>query len=217
MASNKRPLKGRLLTAINVDDAPARGLGAALGLPPDESDKLAYVRNEFGARWVEFDKFFGLKGNGSGDDIWQQRAKALVAYEFDVDLRGSRWWERFTTKLAIRYVSGFSLKGSGQKKHGAPSEWNNTQLCQLFADVEFLKKTTRMSVRDICKILPRRKGYAKRWGRHGSAALCKAYATANKRRRHLIFQFELCGAAATIPANRIDHIEAAIKLHALKN
>jgi hypothetical protein len=109
MASNKRPLKGRLLTAINVDDAPARGLGAALGLSPDKSDKLAYVRNEFGARWVEFDKFFGLKGNGSGDDIWQQRAKALVAYEFDVDPRDPRLWERFTTGLALRYVSGFLL------------------------------------------------------------------------------------------------------------
>jgi hypothetical protein len=36
------------------------------------------------------------------------------------------------------------------------------------------------------------------------------------RRQSLRFQLNLCGPAATIPANRIDPIEAAINLHALK-
>jgi hypothetical protein len=36
------------------------------------------------------------------------------------------------------------------------------------------------------------------------------------RRQGLHFQLKLCGAAASVPANRIDPIEAAIDLHALK-
>jgi len=218
MTSKKRPMTGRLLMPIHTDDARARGLRASFALDPDRSDILAHVGKEWRVRWADFDKLFGIKANDNGVDIWQQRAKALVAYEFDIDPRDPQWWGHFAAKLAFRYVPGFSVKGPGQKRHGAPREWNDEQLCQLFADVEFLKKQNAIrSVRAACVALRSRKGYAKRWGRYPSEALRRAYVTANKmRRQRLHFQLQLCGAAASIPANRIDPIEAAIDLHALK-
>lgn len=217
MTSKKRPMTGRLLTPIHTDDARARGLRASFALDPDRSDIFAHVEEEWQARWADFDEFFGIKTNDNGTDIWQQRAKALLARQFNVDLRDPRFWGRIATRLALRYVPGFSLKGPGQKRRGAPREWNDEQLCQLFADVEFLKKKASMGVRAACEALPRRKGYGKRWGRYRGDALRKAYTNANNlRRRVLLFELELCGAAASIPANRIDPIEAAIELHALK-
>jgi len=184
MTSKKRPMTGRLLKPIHTDDARARGLRASFALDPDRSDILSHVEEELRARWTELDKFFGLKADGNGVDIWQQRAKALLARQFNVDLRDPRFWGRIATRLALRHVPGFSLKGPGQKRHGAPREWNDEQLCQLFADVEFLKKqNASMSVRAACEALRSRKGYAKRWGRYPSEALRRAYVTANKMRR----------------------------------
>jgi hypothetical protein len=108
------------------------------------------------------------------------------------------------------------MKRPGKKKIGAPREWSDERLSQLFADVEFLKKTTGESARDICEKLARKEKYSVRWGRQGAAGLRKAYAEANKRRRGLLFQFVLGGVEATIPANGIDIVEAAIERHALK-
>jgi len=215
MPLKKRPMTGRLLKAIHIDDARARGLRASFALDPDENDMLAHVEEELRARWAELDKFFGLKANGN--DIWQQRAKALLARQFNVDLRDPRFWERIATKLALRHVPGFSVKGPGQKRHGAPPEWNDEQLCQLFADVELLKKTNKMSVREVCKELPKRKGYRRRWGRYGSYALRKEYAKANRfLRQNLRFQLKLCDLPPGIPTKRNDCVEAAIRRHALK-
>src|SRR5258708_22536452 len=109
-----------------------------------------------------------------------------------------------------------SAEATGKKKHGAPLEWSDEKYSQLFADIEYLKRATGMSARKICETLPRRRGYAERWGRHRSGTLRKRYTKANRRRRGVLFQFVLCGPAATIPANGIDHIEAAIEQHALK-
>jgi hypothetical protein len=214
VAKQKR-LTGLLCKAIHLDDAKPRDLRAVLLAPPDESDILAFIEEERRARFVELDMFFGLKTDRKVG-IWEQRAKALVAYKFDVDSRDPQWWRRFTCYLLGRYVPGFSLKLPSHKKHGAPLEWNDEQLSQLFADVEFLKKKTGMSARDICKKLPKLRGYARRWGRHEGEALRKQYSRANSYRRGVLFQFVLCGANATIPANGIDHIEAAIERHALK-
>jgi len=211
-----KKLTGVLLKPIHIDDAKARGLRASLGLDPDESDILAHIEEQRRARWAQFDEFLGLKSNGNTRHVWQRRTKALVAHKFSVEPRGPHWWERSANALAPHYFPGFSIKGSGKKKHGAPREWSDERLCQLFADVEFLKKKTGMSVRKICKVLPRRRGYEKRWGADTSEALRKAYTKANRQRRTLLFQFKLCGAKATIPGNRIDHITAAIRQHALK-
>src|SRR5260370_37535968 len=95
-----------------------------------------------------------------------------------------------------QYVSGFSLKGTGKKRFGAPVEWDFERLAQLFADIAFLKKDTGKSVSEICKIMPTlTKAYAKRWGSHRGKqeGLRKAYANANQLLdQDFMFQLHLC-------------------------
>jgi hypothetical protein len=61
-----------------------------LGAPADESDKLAHVEDALRARYVALDKFFGLKS--SSPDIWERRAKELIAREFDIAIDHPQWW-----------------------------------------------------------------------------------------------------------------------------
>jgi hypothetical protein len=102
-----------------------------------------------------------------------------------------------------------------KKKHGAPREWTDERRAQLIADIEYLRKTSGRSIREICKFLPRLRGYSARWGRETGEALRMEYGRA-KKRTDLLFQLILGGAEASIPANGIDRIEAAIQLHALQ-
>jgi len=210
-----KPFIGSLRKPIDLAEAPACGLRAAFALSPDESDLRTYAVSELAARFKSLDEFFEL--NSDARDIWEQRAKALVARKYSINPSDPNWWARLTFCLAVGHVPGLSLMRGGRKKHGAPREWTNELLAQLFADVEFLKKTTKLSVNEICRRLPRATNYAKRWRRYGPAGLRKQYLKAKSCSRGLLFQFVLCGAAAvTKPTNRIDLVDAAIKLHALK-
>jgi hypothetical protein len=214
MASRKHPFTGQLLKPIHLAEAKSRGLRAALALPLSDDDLLAHIQDELSARWPEFDEFFGLSSDAA--DIWEQRAKALNRREFGIEPDDPRWWERLTLGMCSRYVPGFSIKLPNQRKRGAPVEWTTTRLAQLFADVECRRKKTGMSIRAICMWLPNSKAYGKRWHKYGAEALRKAYLEAAKCRRHLLFELELCGPDALIPASRTDRIEAAIDRHALK-
>lgn len=78
----KLPYTGILLKAINPDEAKPRGLRAPLAVPADESDKLAHIEEGLRARYAALDKFFGLKS--SSPDIWERRAKELIAREFNI-------------------------------------------------------------------------------------------------------------------------------------
>src|ERR1700730_12651387 len=98
IAAQKSPLTGLLRKAIHVDDVKPRGLRLVLGAPPDASDILAFVEDERRKRFAELDKFFELQADGDAD-IWQQRANALVAYQFDVGPRDPHWWRTFTEYL----------------------------------------------------------------------------------------------------------------------
>jgi hypothetical protein len=210
-----KPFAGSLRKPIDLTEAPAGGLRAAFALPPDESDLLSYAASEIAVRLKSMDEFFGL--NSKARDIWEQRAKALVARTYSVDPCDPNWWASLTFCLAKGHLPGLSLKGDNRKKkHGAPRQWTEELLAQLFADVEFLKKTTKLSVNEICKRLPRATNYVKRWGYFRPAGLRKQYLEAKRSSRGLLFQFVLCGAAATILANRLDPVDAAIELHALK-
>ena len=123
----------------------------------------------------------------------------------------------FTCHLLRDRVPGFTVKMPGEKKHGRPREWTFERLAELFADVEFLKRERRLRVSAICGMLRRQKPYANRWAQFGVEALRKVYSEAKKlRRQNFLFEMELCGPAATIPASGIDRIQAAIDLHSLK-
>ena len=209
MVSENRPFTGLLVKEIDLTKAPARGFRAALALPPDDGDQRVYAQAELRARWKALDEFFGL--NSKAPDIWEQRARALLVRRFR-----AKQWEGLARQLVVGHVPGFSFGTKGKKVRGAPRIWSDERLAQLFADVEFLKRTQQMSVREICQKLPRAPGYARRWGDCKPAGLRVTYSKAAKLSRGLLFQFVLCGVEATIPASGIDHIEAAIRLHALK-
>jgi hypothetical protein len=91
--TQRRRLTGLLRKPIDPGDAQPRGLRVSLALPPDERDVSAHIVEELFARLAALDQFFDLKADGQGGDIWKQRAKALVAYEFNVapdDTHGGR-------------------------------------------------------------------------------------------------------------------------------
>jgi hypothetical protein len=205
-ARKRRPFTGLLLKAIHLEEAEPRSLRVALAAPPDKSDIEAHISKELRARYAALDNFFSLESNSP--NIWEQRAKALLAHKFGIPTDALQGWEHLTQYLTNRYVPGFSLK-VGERKHGAPVKWNFERLAQLFADVEFSKKDIGKSVSKICKALPTR--YPKRWG------LRKAYAKAQKLRcEDFRFALHLCGPDALIPAKRTDPIQAAIERHALR-
>jgi hypothetical protein len=209
----RKQFKGLLLKKIDPSAAPALGLGRAFALPPDEEDVAVYIQREKADRWVAFDRTFGL--DTSAPDIAVQRVIALIEYDTGIDPDDPQWVDHAADVLARRHIPGFSLATAGSKRHGAPVEWTGLRLAELFADIEFLRKKTGKSIKEICKDLPRRKGYAKRWGRYSGEALRKAYTKARNHSRGLLFQLEYFG-TAEMPAKGIDPIDAAIKRRALK-
>jgi len=216
VARKRRPFTGLLAKPIQIEDAKPRGLRVALAAPPDDSDVKAHISQELYARCAELDKFFSLQSNSQ--NIWEQRAKALLAYKFNIPAHALQSWECLGRYLMHQYVPGFSLKRPGKKRFGAPVEWDFERLAQLFADIAFLKKDTGKTVSEICKIMPTlTKAYAKRWGSHRGKpeGLRKAYANAKQLLdQDFMFQLHLCGPDSLI--RQIDRIEAAIELHALQ-
>jgi hypothetical protein len=223
----KRPLTNLLIKPIYLGEAKPQGLRETFALPPDESDIKAYWGRELIARLTALDSFFGLESDSP--HIWERRGKALFAHLFDFqsdrrddddfqsDRRDDEWWMAFTCHLLRDHVPGFTVKMPGEKKGGRPREWTFERLAELFADVEFLKKKTGLSVGRICETVLRRKEYAKRWAQAGVDALRKAYSVAKKlRQQNFLFEMELCGPDAINPANGMDRIKAAIDLHSVK-
>jgi hypothetical protein len=97
-------------------------------------------------------------------------------------------------------------------------------LTQLLADIEYLKKTSGMTVKDICQRLPRAPGYEKRWGNCTSQALRKQYSQAKAVIRDLLDhqasdpEIAVSGDVKnTISSREIEAINGAIGLHALKH
>jgi hypothetical protein len=216
-ARKRRPFTGLLVKAIHLGDVKPRGLRASFAVAPDKNDFAAHILEELDARYAALDKFFGLQPNI--ENIWEERANALLAYQFDIPVEALKSGERLTRYMIGRYVPGFSLKGSSEKKHGAPLEWDFKQLAQLFADVEFLKRNTGKSITKICQELPTKTGYAKRWGRYRGKpeGLRRMYAKAKKLRgQDFKFALYLCGPDALIQGTRTDLIQVAIEQHALK-
>ena len=214
MTRRRRRFTGSLLKKIDPDDAPALGLRAAFALPPSEEDIAAHIQSEEKARWIALDKHFGL--DSTAPDIAERRAKLLIAFDTGTDVADPQWWERVGIALARRYVPGFSIRDPSKKmKHGAPREWTDERRAQLIADIEYLRKTSGKSIREICKFLPRLTGYSARWGRETGEALRVEYGQA-KKRNDVLFDLIFCGPEATIPGNGIDRIEAAIQRHALQ-
>jgi hypothetical protein len=215
MPTNNQSFRGSLLKPIHLGDAKARGLRAVFACPPDESDEIAHVVEQFDMKWPDFDKRFGL--DSSRADIWEQRTKLFISRDLQIPLDDPHFYMRAAMKFAFRAIPGFSIKLPHEKRHGGQSEWPVQRMAQLFADIEFWRKKTKKNIREICNLLVRMPQYAERWADCGPANMCKIYSMTKKRlKKDLLFILEVCGPEATIPSNGIDPIEAAIKLHALK-
>ena len=152
---------GVLRKTIDLDDAPARGLNCT-SLPSAEEDRLVYEVEQVLARVDALDRHYNIAPNTP--DICLARAKALLSEVYKIDVSNPKFWLELSMELALRHIPGFSHRRPGKKKHGAPREWTDERLTQLLADIEYLKKTSGMTVKDICQRLPRAPGYAKRWG-----------------------------------------------------
>jgi hypothetical protein len=213
--TKKRSFTGLLVKPIHLAEAKAGGLHGALGLGPDGNDFRAHVREGLEERCKELDKYFGLQS--MSPDIWKQRARALIAREFGIPTGDPQWWSRLTLYMACKYAPGFAVKRLGEKKHGAPKEWDFEQLACLFADIEFLKRKDGSSVRKICEGLPRRNNYGGRWGRYKSESLRRAYAKARKLYKESpMFKICLCGLDALVSGAGVEEVERAIELHAVR-
>jgi hypothetical protein len=213
MATRIRPFTGLLLEPIRLDEAKEEWLIRQFGLGEDPSVLKAFVRNEVDKRFVEFDRFFGLRSDSA--NIWEMRAKALIACEFGVDVADKRWWTNLTWCLANRFVPGFTIKMIGEKRRGRPASRSDPHFARLFADVEFLKRNRGWPIGKIFKDLRAKSGYKQRWGRYSAEKLRKDYEGAKKRRANPRFEFFLCGSSA-LAATDSDRIIGALEKHALK-
>ena len=66
----------------------------------------------------KLDKFFKIQSNS--ENIWERRAKELLAYILDIPADALRSWESLTRCLTGRYVPGFTP--SGVPPNGGPTE-----------------------------------------------------------------------------------------------
>ena len=88
-------------------------------------------------------------------------------------------------------------------------------LTKVYADIDFLKRKLKLSVRGICRLLPGLKGYKERYENYKPSTLRKKYEQAVElKKTDLQFNFLLSGGAALLKGS--DPIAAAIELHALK-
>jgi hypothetical protein len=214
MAADKRSFTGLLRKPIRLDEARAPDLHRAFALPPTEADVVDHIDDELEVRWAELDRCFGL--DGTPGDVWEHRAKTLIAHDLGIAAHDQNWWGRLATRLACRQVPGFSIKYATQRKRGAPTKWTSDRLAELFADIEYLKRNRKVSIYAACGILARNKRYEPRWGKYQPKALEKSYLQAKKQRGRIMFELNLCGPDALIADNRINRVEAAIERHALK-
>jgi len=214
MGPDKRKLEGLLLQPIELADARPNSLAVQLGADLSEDDVHQHVRDAAWERIAELDKQFNL--TPECPDIWQQRIKALLSYEFDVDTTDPQGWARVFFGLARVYLPGFSVKPRKQK-HGLPKHWSRQRLMQLYADVAVSKKQDFRSIRQICKDLRIRSPYRSRWGQYSAGALREAYRKARSLESTSVeFALDLYGGEFLMAGKQVSRDDAAIARHSIK-
>lgn len=203
-----------LRTPITLADAKPSSLAAQLGADIDELGLRQHLVDETKARLAELDKHLRL--DSASHDVWEQRAKALIAHEFDLEPTDPQWWRALALKLARSFVPGFSVRAS-RKKRGRPVVWSDLLLAQLYADVQLRKKLTGDSDRKICWDISKLRPYRARWAGYDPDDLRVAYGRAKKRIKNSVeFYFYAVGGKALIPDLNIKATDAAIERHSVK-
>jgi hypothetical protein len=190
------PFAGNLKKPIDLRRAPLLAIEKLFSPSSDDEELQKFLKQEVTARLTAFDKLFNLDSNEPA--IWENRAKVLLERTRGVSPSDPHWWKSFALYLLRHHVPGFKLNIEG-KSHGAPPEWTSSQLNQLFADIEFLRKEYHMTVQDICERLPRGTGYAKRWGKYTTTALCKQYTRAKALQQHTCVEGTIDSCALKLP------------------
>jgi hypothetical protein len=214
MEPRSRPFKGLLRKRVDYRDAPPNGLAAQLGAPPNKQDVTQYVTKEFIARFMELDKHFAL--DSSAPNIWEHRAKALIELYWHVPASSQHWWQDVCWKIVRDRIPGFSTDLT-KKQLGAPKEWSDEKRIELFSDVEFLKKTHKLSAQEIFNHLSRSKNYSQRWGRYKPPGLRKQYTEGKKCVYGSKLDFILARKATKIPADCVSRTAIAIEHFSLKH
>src|SRR5260370_33647585 len=99
-ARKRRPFTGLLAKPIQIEDAEPRGLRVALAAPPDDSDVRAHISQELYAGCAELDKVFSLQSNIQ--NIWEQRARAVLAYRFSSPANAVLSWVGLRRRLTLQ-------------------------------------------------------------------------------------------------------------------
>jgi hypothetical protein len=198
-----------LLKPIYLDDAPARGIRAAFALPPDRDDYLAYFCDTCSARLVEAAAQLGL--SITDPSFCKRIGKTLIMHKPELVKNFDEWPHVILAALLT------TIRSPGSRKAGRPRE-SNEVLAQLYADVSFLRRKTKLSDRAITSsTLRKTKGYKERYGSFKAGALREKYRQAVKLKdSDWQFRALLFGPGGLMTANKIDPVGAAIEVHPLQ-
>ena len=114
----RRPFAGLLCKPIDLADAKPRGLRVSLAEPPNESDVKTHIMEEIEARYIALDTFFSLDSNSL--NIWEERAKALLTYRFEIPAYALQSWEHLAPLFDAPVRAWFFAQATKQKPIWCP-------------------------------------------------------------------------------------------------
>lgn len=142
-----------------------------LCLPPDESDKRAYVVEESIRRVKMFEQEHGLDRNAPNLD--ERRARAAIEAIFEIPADAPDWWDRVGLTLIIKHVPGFSISSRGR-----PHKWRFADYVALDVGVRAMKgRRPELRGNELYEALRRREP---KWADYGISALRRAHVQAKE-------------------------------------
>ena len=174
VASKKRPFTGLLLKAIDVDDARLRA--CALRLPCHRTEATGWLTLEpnFGTMgsvrrilWTELQRRRYL-GSSGGQGASSPVNSRLAPMTRNCGASSCAW--QSPTCPAFESLGNPAKRNIAHPANGMMNDWR-----ELLADVEYLKRTRRMTVRQICQQLPRKKRLCEALGDFRPAALLRLF------------------------------------------
>jgi hypothetical protein len=201
------------LAPVYLDDAPVTGLERAFALPPSREDYENYVLQTWRGRLHEGAANMGM---AVGREFGEALSDALIMHNPKLLRKaGSR-------ENVIWYALADSIRRPGYPKNGRPRD-SYDRLAQVYADLNFLKRKTGLSIRVICQNIlnplmhKKYKLYEERYHGLNAVSLRKKYQQAAKlEKTDFRFVLFLSGHEGLLPNNDNNAMDAAIERHALK-
>lgn len=198
----------QLLKPIYLEDAPCKGLKAAFGLPPDCNDYIDYFCSVCLARLAKSAAQLGLS---IADPRFHERIGIELLRRKPNIGKSSNQWSHIILEALLT-----TIRPPGSRKTGRPRD-SHKLFAETYADIEFLNRKIKLSVRNISSRLNKMKGYKERYGTHSASALRKKYQQAVKLKdKDWKFRVFLFGPEALMAANKTNSVATAMERHSLK-